>query len=439
MLERMYGRSFMFVAPIRLKTISIRSRVASSAARHVRPSSRLRTSFMPLLDDEQAAATVAAAAAALQTLRHNATAAASGASDASNNNATAAASGASGASNNETAVANGASDASNNATAAASGAASDAASSVLLDRVAEFISFRRTLSVAFRWRRLLAAHTNRRLTIENGRPIIYGIVDAYATYEQIDTDTIRFTLQIPHSFEYGDDAACGATVHAESEVDGIQLASKMVLAKLFVRDATDNYPKSRLTLHAEHWNCGLADLLREVRNIVVGFPPPPQSFYSSSSAPPQPPLPMPTTTSRQRRADDDLYEPPDDPAQRVEEIKDVFRRMIVETDGPMFDICARQIRTADGTRQKPYLLLARLVEPGKLLDFLDTHGRDEFEYTTRLAKGGEQVLHTLKFRSSSGRGQPAAPHTGSQRWSGAAAAAGQPAAPAAQWYTTGDY
>ena len=148
---------------------------------------------------------------------------------------------------------------------------------------------------------------------------------------------------------------------------------------------------------------------------------------------------MPTTTSRQRRADDDLYEPPDDPAQRVEEIKEVFRRMIVETDGPMFDICARQIRTADGTRQKPYLRLARLVEPGKLLDFLDTHGRDEFEYTTRLAKGGEQVLHTLKFRSSSGRGQPAAPHTGSQRWSGAAAAAGQPAAPAAQWYTTGDY
>ena len=384
---------------------------------------------------------------------NNADAAASGASDVwSNwNNATAAASGASDAwssnwNNNAAAAASGASsepeDASNNATAAASSGAPPDADAELLDRVVAVISSRRKYNAGLTWKRLLAGHTHRGKN--NGGHIIDEFVDQYMTYVQIDTeDTIRATLEIPHSFQRGDNAACGATVTAGSKDDGVQLASKNVLAKLFIRDATDHYPYSQLTLHAKNWKCERADLLQEVRNVVVGSPPP-HSFYS---APPQPPLPMPTTTRRQA-AGGDLYEPPADPAERVEEIKAVLRQMIDTDGGSTKPHYARKIWTADGNWQQPYTILARLVVPGKLREFLDTDGSDEFEYTTKPAKkDGEQVLDTIKYRDRSGGWwQPAAPHTGSQRWSVAAsggaasggAAAGQPAAPAAQWYTTGE-
>ena len=234
-------------------------------------------------------------------------------------------------SNNTTAAASGASDASNSATAAASGA-SDA--SVMETVVADLLSSRRKQHANLTWKRLLAGHLNRGK--RNGGPIINGFVENHMTYEQIDQATIRATLQIPHSFEYGDNAACGATVDAESQADGIQLACKMVLAKLFIRD-TNNHPASRLTLHGVNWKVELADLLQQVRNIV-GAPPSTQSFYSVS---PPPPLPMPTS-SRPRAAD--RYESPDDPAQRVEEIRGVLRQMVVTDGGATRPHYARKIR-----------------------------------------------------------------------------------------------
>ena len=116
---------------------------------------------------------------------------------------------------------------------------------------------------------------------------------------------------------------------------------------------------------------------------------------------------MPTTTRRQA-AGGDLYEPPADPAERVEEIKAVLRQMIDTDGGSTKPHYARKIWTADGNWQQPYTMLARLVVPGKLREFLDTDGSDEFEYTTKPANdGSDQVLYTIKFR----QGQPAAPHT----------------------------
>ena len=110
---------------------------------------------------------------------------------------------------------------------------------------------------------------------------------------------------------------------------------------------------------------------------------------------------------------------------------------------------ARQIRLDDGRRVKPGLVLGRLVEPGKLREFLDTHGRDEFAYDTK-RRHGQERLNTIRFRRAApGRewqpaapgGQPAAP--GREEWQHAAPAAahavppqtfyrgldGQPAAP----------
>ena len=364
---------------------------------------------------------------------NNATAAASGASDAwSNwNNATAAASGASDAwsnwNNNAAAAASGASseDASNNATAAASGAPD--ADTVLLDRVVAVISSRRKYNAGLTWKRLLANHTHR--SKRNGGRVVDGYIDNYMTYLDISDTyprtyanrTIRATLEIPHSFTYGDNAACGATVTSWIEEDGKELACKMALATLFVRD-TNHYPDSMLTVHEANWTIGVADLLREVRAAVVGHPPP-QLFCSPASGGPAnvaPPIPMPTTR-RQRTADDLYDEPPDDHAQHVEEIKAMLRQMIETNGGETTPTFARQIRATDDHRTR----CSKLQE---LREFLDADGSDEFEYTTKPANdGSDQVLYTIKFR----QGQPAAPHT-----TGPAAAAAANDDPWSNWQHT---
>ena len=86
------------------------------------------------------------------------------------------------------------------------------------------------------------------------------------------------------------------------------------------------------------------------------------------------------TTSRPRAAD--RYESPDDLAARVEQVKIVLRRMILTDGGASTPNRARKIVLPDGTVHMPGMVLARLVKPRKLLEFLTTHGGDEFEFTT---------------------------------------------------------
>ena len=309
-------------------------------------------------------------------------------------------------SNNAIAAASGAAaDASNCATAAASGASD--ASALEID-VAEILSSHRKRSANLTWKRLLAGHLNRGK--KNGGAIIDGFVEDHMTYDERHEDRAPFraTLQIPHSFERGDNAACGATVEAELFDEGIQLASKMVLAKLFIRDATNHPAESRLTLHSVNWKVELADLLQEVRNTVRPQSSP-QSFYRRQpAAPPSPPLPMPTTSRSSHSRAAARYESPDDPAQRVEEIKRVLRNMILTDGGETKPHRARRIQLGDGEAHMPGLVLARLVKPGKLLAFLTTHGGDEFEFTTE-EKDGQQRLRTISFRRP--QRQPAAPRT----------------------------
>ena len=310
-------------------------------------------------------------------------------------------------SNNAIAAASGAAaDASNCATVAASGASD--ASALEID-VAEILSSHRKRSANLTWKRLLAGHLNRGK--KNGGAIIDGFVEDHMTYDERHEDRAPFraTLQIPHSFERGDNAACGATVEAELFDEGIQLASKMVLAKLFIRDATNHPAESRLTLHSVNWKVELADLLQEVRNTVRPQSSSPQSFYRRQpAAPPSPPLPMPTTSRSNHSRAAARYESPDDPAQRVEEIKRVLRNMILTDGGETKPHRARRIQLGDGEAHMPGLVLARLVKPGKLLAFLTTHGGDEFEFTTE-EKDGQQRLRTISFRRP--QRQPAAPRT----------------------------
>ena len=184
------------------------------------------------------------------------------------------------------------------------------------------------------------------------------------TLGSIFGDAIVVHNQIPHSFKEGDNAVVRASVRADPKEDGIEEVCKVVLTKLFIRDAV-SYPDSKLALRNNNWKTAIPDLLQEVGTLVTGQP----------MAPADPIRPLPIPPSQSARAEK-LYEAPVDKAARVRDTLCLVREIVGNEDGNA------KLSHLKFFRGKPaWQHIGKLVEPTGLLPFLKMHcAAGEFEW-----------------------------------------------------------
>ena len=144
-------------------------------------------------------------------------------------------------------------------------------------------------------------------------------------------------------------------------------------------------------------------------------------------AAPNEPRPRPLAIpQRYRMRDEHRYEAPADgqEAERVHDIDDVRRAVTLSHAAQFWDGPDKVI---------PWQRLAKLGEPGKMLEFLHAHCKDEFDWSTDAEGLGK--LYKVKFRDggqpaapSAGDGQPAAQSGGDEKTAAPSGGDGQPAA-----------
>jgi hypothetical protein len=256
-------------------------------------------------------------------------------------------------------------------------ASSSGISERVLETVGNLLSSKAALRDNVTWKRLLNNHLSR--AKKAGGRICDEPVEGYLVFEMF-AEQVNVQLTLPHSFDNGDNAASGASVYAEPQAEGIEKACKAVLTELFIRDVA-NYPNSRLVLHQTNWKSTLADLLQQVGNLVRAEPTrqplapadpwQPVAPADTQGAPAYPrPLPIPPSHSEQTRS---LYKAPVDEAERVSEVLRLLRFM-VRNDRGRCQLAKAGPVLVGGRKVPAWKCLARLVEPGKLLSFLQNHG-----------------------------------------------------------------
>ena len=240
--------------------------------------------------------------------------------------------------------------------------------------------------------------------------------------EATGEDMVMVDLFIANSFVYGDGAACAATAIESTAEAATETVCKEVLITLFVNDAINNYPNSRLALSQLNWHASLAVLLQETRRLlrdsIAGGPPAPGVALPDgqlvapgrvgAGAQPGAPIPMPLPRSNKTKAWD-FYEVPADPASREQEILSVFRYLCANERGGR--VIPSQLKTrlrSRGRTGPAWVELARLLEAGSMLRFLQAHSH-EFGYAH--GKGPEK-LHSFWMQhawQATSQGQPVAP------------------------------
>ena len=240
------------------------------------------------------------------------------------------------------------------------------------------------------WRRILSAHVHKSKKI--GGPVCVS-VNEHLTVEDCLGDREGLSLKkavliLPHSFDSGDNAACGAEATADGEKLAIEQVCKKVLIELFVRDV-DNTP-SRLVLHANHWQTSVEDLLAGVFGIVSWQP-------AAEPGAERVPLPLPQTRAQSGQG---LYEPPIDEAAREQEVLAFLRRLCDNAPrGEAAPSRLSKIQMPTGKLESAWKELAKLLKPGGLQPFLKAHA-DEFAFDVRKGK-------LYSFRRQSSPHQPA--------------------------------
>ena len=211
-----------------------------------------------------------------------------------------------------------------------------------------------------KWRTILNNHMTRRK--ELGGQICGMPLATNFKHERTDDGQMRTTIEMPCSFDKDDGTACGATAVSEDKASGIEQSSKRLFLSLLLDDAARNNPHSKIVLHDNAWKCPTSDIIKVVADQVVP--------HLANS-----PMPLTLPNRCQIARSRGWYEPPLDPGVREVEVEALLVEISVScgwyrnTEGWVTPSNLPKLRR-DGKTITPWMELARLVEPGKLLSFL---------------------------------------------------------------------
>lgn len=275
------------------------------------------------------------------------------------------------------------------------------------------------------WRQVLHGHACKGKRA--GGPVIHGHLVDHIRVENLagaasGAPTILASLKLPHSFTIGDcRASQDAVAEAYSRNEGIEQVCKEVMIELILRDSL-HYPVSQVCLSQTNWTIPIGDLLLYAAT-ATGLRG--QTNIAPATA-------LLSAPARQTRAAT-MYEPPvaGGEEQRDAEITEFIRALLHNERGYAVFCHLAKIQW-HGQRTNPWMVLARLVKPLGMANWLQDH-RDEFD----MVMDGRKLIG-VRWR------QPAAPVAQPVRANIPAAPAawpqgmqatdnqGQPAAPAAQ-------
>ena len=211
-----------------------------------------------------------------------------------------------------------------------------------------------------KWRTILNNHMTRRK--ELGGQICGMPLATNFKHERTDDGQMRTTIEMPCSFDKDDGTACGATAVSKDKASGIEQSSKRLFLSLLLDDAARNNPHSKIVLHDNAWKCPTSDIIKVVADQVVP--------HLANS-----PMPLTLPNRCQIARSRGWYEPPLDPGVREVEVEALLVEISVScgwyrnTEGWVTPSNLPKLRR-DGKTITPWMELARLVEPGKLLSFL---------------------------------------------------------------------
>ena len=211
-----------------------------------------------------------------------------------------------------------------------------------------------------KWRIILNNHMTREK--ELGGQICGMHLAPNFQHERADDGQMRTTIKMPCSFDRDDGIACGATAVSKDKASGIEQSSKRLFLSLLLCDAARNNPHSKMVLHDNAWKIPTSDIIKAVADQVVP--------HLANS-----PMPLTLPNRCQSTRSRGLYESPLDPGVRAVEVQTLLVEISVScgwyrnTEGWVNPSNLPKLKR-DGKTITPWMELARLLEPGKLLSFL---------------------------------------------------------------------
>ena len=269
---------------------------------------------------------------------------------------------------------------------------------------------------AVSWRRVLHAHIGRGKP-DGGRVCASDIKDMSTTTWPAaggHEAQVLVTVHLPNSFAMDDGLSVGARGLGATKESAMEEACRLVVVELLVRDAFV-YPRWRVRLVDNNWKISVPELRRNVAAITR----PDENFdvganaclqaqtatgASCASASIQEVAATGASSTRNCRARD-VYEPPAPGHERDRDdlISSALRQMYKAHKKPW-------LVAGNGLRGHEWRILARLVPPGKMAEWLSRHD-DAFELS-RIGRGREPAFRpkdpALQHRDPL-NGRPVAP------------------------------
>ena len=159
-------------------------------------------------------------------------------------------------------------------------------------------------------------------------------------------------MNMPNSFNMGDQHALKVAAAAESEALASQKVCLLAFTHLLLRGA------KAVLLRANHWNCAVTSIQQDATSISGTESPVPDSDFPLAPAPPP------------RSAHAEWYyeaPPPDQTTTRDNEICNILIQMIQHSNSDW----------VDPSHANNWQLLRRWLEPGTLKKFLESHSQFE--------------------------------------------------------------
>jgi len=245
--------------------------------------------------------------------------------------------------------------------------------------VCEWIESKANIKGQVTWRRILKAHVIRSKDL--GGPICNVNLADVLTFESLPSGEVKASLLLPHSFEPDDFAACGACALAWEKKDAEEAVCRAVTTELILEDAL-NFPQSKMVLHQSNWKISLLDLHAEVaakmgQNV--------SQWRREDTHIPQ------TANSRARKAWSFYRIPAADQVETRKTDVELLLVTIAENEnGKDGWACPDHLKRImfEGQKLPPWVLLARMVEPGTLVKFLEDRPH---MFEVRLKDGGRKL------------------------------------------------
>jgi hypothetical protein len=216
------------------------------------------------------------------------------------------------------------------------------------------------------WRHILKSHIIRSKTLG---PICTEDIADIVVIGTEGGGRIKATVTIPNSFEFGDGLACSAWAVADTKKEAIGEACKNLMMNLFLQDAENHFPISKMVLKMANWKIPIEDLVQEIARRGSS------DFRALAEMDPGLTLTVSIidpTSGRQRKHN--LYQEPTNQDAREAEVcqllTEISGRVQVPSRGWAKPHDMRQMQTKAGDTVTPWREVARLVKPGTLLKFL---------------------------------------------------------------------